>query len=160
MSYTDIFNNNPNGFSMGMPTVNSGAAIAGAGNTGVSTGITAPIATPTAPTITPPSGSVAGGTGGADAGKTGGTGFFSQYGPAQFALGAIQTLGSLWSSFQQNKLAKQTFNFQKEAYSTNLANQEKTYNTQLEDRINARYATEGRTNASTEAAAYVDSHKL
>ena len=75
----------------------------------------------------------------------------------QLGLGSIQVLGSLWNSFQQNKLAKESLKFQKNAYSTNLKNQTQSYNTALEDRINARYATEGR---SEEADAYISKHRL
>lgn len=86
-----------------------------------------------------------------------GPGFWSAEGGAGLALGAIQTLGSLWNSFQQNKLAKQSLALQTRAFETNLANQTKSYNTALEDRINARYATEGRPD---EAAAYIEKNKL
>ena len=86
-----------------------------------------------------------------------GPGFFQEGGGAGLALGAIQTLGSLWNSFQQNKLAKKSLALQTRAFETNLANQTQTYNTALEDRINARYATEGR---SSEAAGYIERNKL
>lgn len=79
----------------------------------------------------------------AGAGAGEGTSFFGQGGIASTALGAIQVLGNLWSSFQQNKLAKESFKFQKEAYYTNLGNQEKSYNTALEDRISTRYQGSG-----------------
>lgn len=151
MSYTDIYSADPGNLSMGMPTVNTTAAVANAGNSPASVGITPPnpmanIGGPTLPGSVDPSG----------AGVK--PGFFSQYGPAQYALGAIQTLGSLWNSFQQNKMAKESFKFQKEAYQTNLENQEKSYNTALEDRINARYVTEGKSQA--EADTYVRDHSL
>ena len=85
------------------------------------------------------------------------TGFWQPGGGASLALGAIQTLGSLWNSFQQNKLAKKSLALQERAFETNLKNQTQTYNTALEDRINARYATEGRTQ---EAASYIEKNKL
>lgn len=88
---------------------------------------------------------------------TGQPGFFQKGGGASLALGAVQTLGSLWNSVQQNKMAKKSFALQEESYRTNLGNQTKTYNTALEDRINARYATEGR---SGEAAGYIEKNKL
>lgn len=84
-------------------------------------------------------------------------GFFQEGGMAQVGLGAIQTLGSLWNSFQKQKLAKQSLAFQKDAYNTNMANQKQTYNTALEDRIRARYATEGR---SQEADAKIAANSL
>ena len=146
--YTDVFSYDPASFSPGMPTVDTGAAIANL-STPAQTGI-APSASvsamqaPQVPNTPAPTGS----------------GFFSQNGPAQFALGTIQTLGSLWNSFQQHKLAKQTFKLQKEAYATNLANQEQSYNTELEDRISARYATEGRANVAGDTAAYLEKNRL
>lgn len=151
MNYTDIFNNSPDGLSMGMPTVDPGAAVANLGQT-TNTGLTTPSVT--TPGMTAPQ--VPGTTGGGAVPQA--PGFFSRYGPAQFTLGAIQTLGSLWNSFQQNKMAKESMKFQKEAFATNLANQEQSYNTALEDRINARYVTEGRSQA--EADSYIQEHSL
>lgn len=153
MSYTDIFNQDPALYgNTGMPTVNPGAAVAGVGQS-AGTGLTTPATT--TPGITAPQ--VPGMTGGAAAAPQN-PGFFSQYGPAQFALGSIQTLGSLWNSFQQNKMAKESMKFQKEAFATNLANQEQSYNTALEDRINARYVTEGKSQA--EADSYIEKNRL
>lgn len=152
MSYTDIFNQDPNLYgNTGMPTVDSGAAMSGLNQT-TNTGLTAPVTT--TPGMTVPQ--VPGMTGGAAAPQT--PGFFAQGGVGQFALGAIQTLGSLWNSFQQNKMAKESMKFQKEAFTTNLANQEQSYNTALEDRINARYVTEGKSQA--EADAYIQKNSL
>lgn len=153
MEYNSIYSTDPTGLSMGTPTIQPGAVVAGAGAT-APTGLTAPVTAtgapaPTVPGMAPP--------GGAGAAAPGG-GFFGQYGPASFALGAIQTLGSLWNSFQQNKLAKESFQFQKEAFQTNLENQEQSYNTALEDRINARYVTEGKSQA--EADAYIERNRL
>lgn len=70
--------------------------------------------------------------------------FSGEFSPASLALSGLETLGSIWNSFQQMKLAKKTFKFQKNAFKTNLANSTKVYNTALEDRIRARFATEGR----------------
>ena len=152
MSYIDIFNNSPVGPSMGMPTVDPGAAITDLNQT-TNTGLTAPVTT--TPGITAPQ--VPGMTGGAAAASQT-PGFFDKGGIGQFALGAIQTLGSLWNSFQQNKMAKESMKFQKEAFATNLANQEQSYNTALEDRINARYVTEGKSQA--EADSYIEKNRL
>ena len=152
MSYIDIFNQDLNLYgNTGMPTIDSGAAMSGLNQT-TNTGLTAP-ATMTPGIMAP---QVPGMTGRAAAPQT--PGFFAKDGIGQFALGAIQTLGSLWNSFQQNKMAKESMKFQKEAFATNLANQEQSYNTALEDRINARYVTEGKSQA--EADAYVQEHSL
>lgn len=83
---------------------------------------------------------------------------FGKGGAASIALGGIQSLGSLWNSFQQQKLAKKQFNFQKNAFETNLANQTQVYNTALEDRIRARFATEGKTEAA--ATTKIEENKL
>ena len=75
----------------------------------------------------------------------------------KLGLGGIQTLGALWNAFQKNKIAKESLSLQRKAFETNLANQTQNYNTSLEDRIRARYATEGR---SGEANAYIAKHRL
>ena len=93
-------------------------------------------------------------------GQTGemqGPGFFQQGGMAQMGLGAISTLGGLWNSFQQSKIAKKSLALQTKAFNTNLKNQTQTYNTELEDRIRTRYATEGR---SEQADSYIEKNKL
>lgn len=59
-------------------------------------------------------------------------------------LAGIGTIGNLWNMFQAQKLAKRQFRFQKDITETNLANQIKSYNTALADRINSRSFTEGR----------------
>jgi len=69
----------------------------------------------------------------------------------------LETLGNIWSSFQQIKLAKKSLKFQKEAFRTNLKNSTQVYNTALEDRIRARYHTEGR---SDEADAKIEANRL
>lgn len=149
MSYTDLFSTDPNNFSMAMPTVNTQAAVSGAGVAPVNTGIASPVVGAGGAPVVAPAG---------PNNAASNPSFFSEFGPAQFALGAVQTLGSLWNSFQQNKLAKESFNFQKDAYNENLANQEQSYNTALEDRINARYVTEGKSQA--EADAYIEANRL
>jgi hypothetical protein len=135
----NTFGTNNISMSTDAPTISSDAMANNVGGgAGGSVGMGAPdVAGATTPQVSGPGGMGAGAK----------PGFFSEFGPAQFALGAIQTLGSLWNSFQQNKLAKKSFEFQKEAYNTNLRDTRKNYNTALEDRINARYVTEGKSQA-------------
>ena len=85
-------------------------------------------------------------------------GMFGKGGMAQTAIGAIGTLGSLWNSFQQSKIAKKSLQLQERTFETNLANQTKTYNTELEDRIRTRYDTERRDPG--EADTYIEKNKL
>ncbi len=72
--------------------------------------------------------------------------------------GGLQALGGMWNTFQQTRLARQSMDQQREAWETNLANQEKTYNTSLEDKIRSRYAAEGR--SSRDADDYLKKHQL
>lgn len=62
---------------------------------------------------------------------------------ARLGLGGLQAVGGLWSAFQQNKLAKQAFNFQKGILDTNLANQIKSYNLGIDDKFRSRAVVEG-----------------
>lgn len=56
------------------------------------------------------------------------------------ALGAGQALMNALMGMRQYGLAKRQFEFQKNAWNQNMANQRKTVNTQLEDRQRARVA--------------------
>lgn len=82
-------------------------------------------------------------------GSTNTSGFGMNLGTGQLALGGLSALANLWGSTQSNKLANQQFEFQKEFANTNLNNQIKSYNTALEDRLNARGAVEGRSSDYT-----------
>lgn len=70
----------------------------------------------------------------------------------------IGTLGSLWSAFQANNLAKDQLAFQKGAWEKNYANQVSSYNTALEDRAYSRAAQKG--HSSSVADNYIDRHKI
>ena len=70
----------------------------------------------------------------------------------------LGTAGTLFGAFQQQKLARDAFNFSKESFRTNIDNQRKTYNTALEDRIRTRYRTEGR--SMEEADRYLSQNRL
>lgn len=77
---------------------------------------------------------------------------------AKLGLGGLQSLAQLWMGFQANKLAREQFKFTKETTNTNLANQMKSYNTAMEDRIRSRSHTEGR--ADGYADNYMSKHRL
>jgi hypothetical protein len=89
-----------------------------------------------------------------------GQGNFLGMGPNAFGniLGTVQVLGSLWNSFQQHRIAKEQLALSRRAFETNLANNTKTYNTALEDRIRSRYHTEGRPEGQAEQ--YLDANRL
>lgn len=95
----------------------------------------------------------------ADAAKSG---FFGADGFTLGDLGAmteiIGSFGGLWSGLQANRLAQQAFNFERDAYRTNLENTTAAYNLSLEDRIRARYQGAGQSAADAEA--YINRHRL
>lgn len=63
----------------------------------------------------------------------------------------LSGLGQLYIGMKSLGMAKEQLAFSKEAYRTNLGNQTKSYNTELEDRLRARGVTEGRDQAYTDA---------
>ena len=77
---------------------------------------------------------------------------------AQLGLTGLSTLGNLWGSFQSNKLARDSFNFQKGMAEKNYANQLKSYNTALTDRATTRGFVQGDTAEQTQA--YIDKNRL
>ena len=78
---------------------------------------------------------------------------------ANFGLKGLATLGNLWGAFQGNKLARKQFGLARDAYNTNLANQIKSYNTTLEERIKGRHPTDD-VAAQAKADAYIAANKL
>lgn len=84
--------------------------------------------------------------------------FWSKNGGAGLILGGIQTLGSLWNSYQQHKIAKEQLGLARRTFETNLQNNRQTYNTALEDRIRARHNTEGRSAGETNR--YLEENRL
>jgi hypothetical protein len=66
-------------------------------------------------------------------------------------------IGGLYNAFNTNKLMKDSLKFQKNVYSTNIKNQTAAYNTNLEDRIKARYATQGN---SQDVNSYLQQNKI
>ena len=77
---------------------------------------------------------------------------------AQLGLTGLSTLGNLWGSFQSNKLAKDSFNFQKGMAENNYANQIKSYNTALTDRATTRGFVQGDSTEMTQQ--YINDNKL
>lgn len=74
-------------------------------------------------------------------------------------LGMIGNLSNIWSGIQQNRLARDNFNFQKGVMNTNLANQIASYNTALEDRMNSRYSRDEREANQAEINDYLDRNR-
>lgn len=72
-------------------------------------------------------------------------------------LGIAGGLAEIWSGIQQNRLARDSFEFNKGLAQTNLANQIMSYNTALEDRMNARYSSANRDQAAIDK--YIADHK-
>lgn len=73
-------------------------------------------------------------------------------------LGGMGALFQGWSGLQQSKLAKDALNFQKQAFQTNLANQTRAYNTQLEDQYKAR--TSDYAGKDKDVAKYMSEHGM
>jgi hypothetical protein len=95
------------------------------------------------------------------AAKTGMGGMWSKMGGLEGlgnAAGIVGDLGGVYTALKGLGLAKDQLNFNKSSYNTNLANQTKTYNTELEGRTQAQYFTEGKTTA--QADAYVKKNSL
>ena len=75
-----------------------------------------------------------------------------------YVMDGIGAIGGLWGAIQQNKIAKQQLALSREAYNTNMNNTIQSYNTQLADRIRARYIMEGRSEA--EMQEYIEKNSL
>lgn len=73
-------------------------------------------------------------------------------GTLQLGIGTLAAGANIWNSLQQNKLAKASFNHQKGLLDTNLANQIKAFNLQLDDKLRSRQVVEGTSDASREEA--------
>ena len=149
--------------SFGLSEATTNGTSFGSWGTGVQNHSIGASAVPSASAPSMPDVSVGSSTTGTDqaatATQTGqGPGFWSKGGGAELALGGIEVLGNLWSSFQAHKMAKKQMAFAREQWNTNLANQTQTYNTALEDRIRSRHHTEGRGSGETDA--YLEEHSL
>lgn len=106
-------------------------------------------------------------TGGITPDATGGTDWLSGLG-SLFAdkngsiFGGIGSLigglGTIFNGYQANKLGRDSLKFQKDAFKTNLNNQVTAYNTNLEDRLNARGYATGQSLEAIQAS--IDKNKL
>ena len=76
----------------------------------------------------------------------------------QLGLTGLGALGNLWGTFQSNKLARDSFNFQKGMAEKNYANQIKSYNTALTDRATTRGFVQGDSADTTQQ--YINNNKL
>ena len=74
-------------------------------------------------------------------------------------LGMVGNLANIWSGIQQNRLARDNFDFQKGVMNTNLANQIASYNTALEDRVAGRYSDRERAANQAEINDYLDRNR-
>lgn len=85
------------------------------------------------------------------AGVAGGlnTGFGMNIGTGQLALGGLSTLGNLWTAWNAEKLAQQSFDFNKTLASDNYTNQADAYNTELAGKAQARGVMENQSPATT-----------
>lgn len=66
-------------------------------------------------------------------------------------LGAVGSALNAYNAYKSNKLAKDQFNFQKQAWQANFNNQRKMTNSQLEDRQKARVANNPIQNESVDS---------
>lgn len=110
--------------------------------------------TMTAPTATVPGMATPGAA-------AGGTGWFNKMGGLE-GLGSIAqglaSLGQVWAAIQGVGIARDQLDFSKKAFNKNLANQTKSYNTALEDKVRARYFTEGR--SASDVDTYLAQNRL
>lgn len=83
-------------------------------------------------------------------------------GTLQGGMNLLQGLGGIYGGLQGVKLAKKQFQFQKDFAERNLANQTKSYNTELERRERNKYGATGWSQEDKDQAIneYLDKHKL
>ncbi|MNE59470.1 hypothetical protein D3C80_1545650 [compost metagenome] len=85
-------------------------------------------------------------------------GFGWNIGTGLTALGGLSALSNIWGANKAQGLAEDQFKFTKAVTNTNLNNQIKSYNTSLEDRLNARGVTQG--DDPTVTQAQIDKNRL
>lgn len=89
-------------------------------------------------------------------GGFGGLGFTDKVG---LGLQGLSTVAGLVMGLKQLSLANKQFNFQKQFATTNLANQVKSYNTALSDRLRSRAVMETGSTAGSDQAIAANSLK-
>lgn len=72
--------------------------------------------------------------------------------------GGITALNGVWNGYNQNKMAKKQFNFQKDVWNQQWGASKQQYNTGLEDRQRARVASNP--NAYQSVSSYMDKYGL
>lgn len=81
-----------------------------------------------------------------------------------FSLGEWTKLGTgvanAYLGYQNLKLGRDQFDFSKSSFNTNLANQAKLINSQIEDRYRARQQFEGGSTLQADLDAYTESRKV
>lgn len=116
-----------------------------------------------APSITPNAGiggyeSWMGGSGTGTGAKPGGwfgiEGLGKNLQTLQAGVGLLSGAAGVWNALQQNKLAKQNFNYQRGLMDTNLANSIRSFNLSLDDKMRSRQVVEGM--SDSERQAYMD----
>lgn len=70
----------------------------------------------------------------------------------KMGVGVLGGVANIWSGLQQNKLARQSFNYQKGLADTNLGNSIRSFNLQLDDKLRSRQVMEGSSDAAREEA--------
>lgn len=78
---------------------------------------------------------------------------------AKIGLDGLSTVAGLVMGLKQLSLANKQFNFQKQFATTNLANQVKSYNTALSDRLRSRAVMETGSTAGSDQAIAANSLK-
>ena len=163
---TDHILSSLNGYNtQGTGTVAGGSSAGTYNSSSPTSSVTVPLPDPiqTAATNTPLPEMAGGGNYGGGGGnhvdpKTGASGFGWNMGTLDLVLGGIKTIGNLWASWQQNKLAKEQLKMQTDLANINVANQIDAYNTALEDKT--RHRASFNELSQGESDAYLASHKL
>lgn len=133
---------NPYAFNTGMPQTNSYNSMASFGM---------PSPTNGASGFTP--GGIGTGTG-----TAGGLNLGFNVPTLQLGLGALSSLGGLYTGIKSLGQAQDQFNFQKGLATTNLNNSTQAYNTQLTDQATSRGVAEGQTSGQVQN--YINANKL